>query len=465
MKRVSRNAAALLGSDLLRRLLGFLAVTYLARIIGTEGFGAVNLGFTVLSYAIVLSSAGLPSLGAREVARAPEQPIVGNIVGARIRNALIAFGVICAVLFAFVESSEIRLLILIFSSSVLTHAVLLEWYYQGREEMEPIGYSRTISAVVYLVILVAAVTTSADLLMVGIAAVAGDLAGAGMLGIRFFRSGGTFTRSLTVKEWLDLNRRSLPFGIGTILGQVSLNFPVIVLGIAAGTADVGLFSAANKMVFFLLMVDRLLGTVLLPATSRIHALRPDELAPVLSMARKWVMVLALPLCVGGTILAPRLLGAMFGEGFLPAGNIFGVLVWFVPLTLLHTVYTSGLLAQGREKEYSRVMMVSAGLYAMSTVIGVLMLGPLGAGVAMVLSELITLDLMRRQFNVVSRIPFDPALLTTAVSAVIMGIGVKIGGDMHLASVIPAGALLYVAFLFLTRAVTIREVRSLLERFK
>lgn len=59
MKQLSRNFYSITLSDLGRRLLGFFTVTYLARKLGVADFGAINVGFTILSYAVMASSGGM----------------------------------------------------------------------------------------------------------------------------------------------------------------------------------------------------------------------------------------------------------------------------------------------------------------------------------------------------------------------------------------------------------------------
>ncbi|HEV8539187.1 MAG TPA: hypothetical protein VGR15_09760, partial [Bacteroidota bacterium] len=67
MKRLASNFIAIIASDIGRRVLGFLTIAFLARTITTSDFGAINIGFAVLSYALVSSAGGLGAFGAREV--------------------------------------------------------------------------------------------------------------------------------------------------------------------------------------------------------------------------------------------------------------------------------------------------------------------------------------------------------------------------------------------------------------
>ena len=57
------------------RLIGFLAVTYLARTLGPENMGILAIGMAILTYASIISTLGLPALGVRY---ASEKKCPGN---------------------------------------------------------------------------------------------------------------------------------------------------------------------------------------------------------------------------------------------------------------------------------------------------------------------------------------------------------------------------------------------------
>ena len=84
MKRLSKNLLSLFSADIARRLFGFISVAYLARVLGKEGFGAVNLGFAVLAYVMVLSASGFPTLGTKRIAQGESPELVGRVIGSRL---------------------------------------------------------------------------------------------------------------------------------------------------------------------------------------------------------------------------------------------------------------------------------------------------------------------------------------------------------------------------------------------
>lgn len=54
-------------ADIASRLIGFFATAYLARMLGVEKFGEVNLGFTSLSYGLLIINPGLQLYATREI--------------------------------------------------------------------------------------------------------------------------------------------------------------------------------------------------------------------------------------------------------------------------------------------------------------------------------------------------------------------------------------------------------------
>ena len=60
----------------------------------------------------------------------------------------------------------------------------------------------------------------------------------------------------------------MPLAVGVVLTTLVINYPPLALGIFTTTSNVGIYSAASKLVYFLLMGDRILVLLLLPASAR-----------------------------------------------------------------------------------------------------------------------------------------------------------------------------------------------------
>ena len=462
MKRLSRNVLAIVASDVGRRIIGFFTVAYLARRLGTSEFGVINIAFTVLSYAVMASAGGLGTYGARAVAQG-STGIVNAILSLRLVTACAAYALVAAIAVLFVSDVLIARAILIACISIFAGALTLEWYFQGREAMGMIGAGRLISALVYFALVLVLVRRPDDVLLVATAAVAGDIVAAiAVLGVFRARYGMPFR--IDLKGQFSKFREAFPIGIGSTLGHISINLPAIVIAITMSASDVGIYSAAQKMVFFLLMFDRLLGTVLLPAAARMHAVSSDLLSTNLSHALRWILIVALPVTLGGTMLATPVISLVFGAQYASAGAIFRILIWYFFFTMLHTVYTSGLVAIGREDRYSRVMYVSAAVYAIAIIAGTKFAGTVGCAAGVSAAEAITLYLMRAEFKKFVRTSLRKAVVPIGIAGAIMCIALFLLPTIHVALSIAAGAVVYTASLFVLKGVTPLDLRELAGRF-
>lgn len=460
MKRLPRNFLSLLLSDVARRILGFLAVAYLARTIGLFGFGALSLALTALSYVIMVSSAGLHVLGTREIAHVDSPVLVGELLGVRLVNSLAAYAILFAVCYLFLRDDVLARLILITCSAAFFQSLFLEWYFQGREDMAVFSRARTASALLYLLILVVFVRSVNDLMLAAVAGPVGDMLAAVWMWKAYERRQGPLRISFTPARWAALMKQAFPMGSGSILAHLSINLPPIILGILFTTAEVGIYSAASKLVFFLLMIDRVFATLLLPASVRLRTTSAEALSSTLTTTLKWIMLLGLPLSLGGMVLAPKLFVIIFGGAFADSALVFRVMVWYFFLTMLHSVYMTGLFALRKEREFGKIMAVSAAIYAVSCIALARLFGAPGAALGVVFSEGVTVVLMRKKL-----LDYLPLVSPNSVARVMLASGAMAAilmmfPGLHIAIAIVAGGAFYSVAVYLTRAVTREEILAL-----
>ncbi len=185
MKRLSKNLLSLFSADVARRLLGFISVAYLARILGKDGFGAVNFGFAVLAYVMVLSGAGFPTLGTKRIAQGEPPELVGSVIGSRMMATIIVLLVVAFVVLTAVQNTTLAWLIILFSCAVLPQIFFVDWFFQGKETLGIVSAARVMQAVIYLAVVLIFVRTVNDILWVAIGSIAGECVASMLLFIRF----------------------------------------------------------------------------------------------------------------------------------------------------------------------------------------------------------------------------------------------------------------------------------------
>ncbi len=463
MKQVTKNFLSLASSEVVRKVLGFLAVAYLARHLSLAGFGLVSLGFTVLSYAINISTSGFDLYGTRQIAKGAGGDFVGRMLSLRLLASYVVFVLTATLAVLFARDPLTERLIIVFSCSLFAYALLLEWLYQGREAMLTVSIGKSVTAAVYLLLVFILVRSDNDLLWVAIAAVAGDFAMMMFYIMNFRREGNVPIPVADRAAWKQMAGEALPLGLGTILGQISTNLAPLVLAILMTNVEVGLYSAASKLVVFLLLIDRVLGVLLLPASARLHANSPEQLTVRLGEALKWILIIALPLCVGGMLVSNDLIRLVFGENFTASAGLFRILVWFLSLTMIHTVYTSGLVSVAPSTVYGKVMTISAVLYTLSVVILTKLFGLYGTVFAVVLSEGTTLLIARAHLRPYVRIRPSVALHWVFAALLVMAVVVGLLQPVNVFARVVAGGLVYGSVVLLARVCTLKEIAALVWR--
>jgi O-antigen/teichoic acid export membrane protein len=399
LRRAASNALLMFAGEVGARLLGFLVAAVLARRLGVDGFGQVGFALSVMAWGLIASRFGLLTVGVREVARdrtaAPS--LVGGIVGLRLVLAVASVAGIAVFALLAPKPTAVRWLLILFGLSVPIQALLLEWVFTGTEQMQYVALARVVNNVVYLLLVLILVRGPDGLLLVpasfGVATATSVLFLFGVHARRFGwprpRLERTLTRRLLAESW--------PVGLAAVLTQVHVGFGVVALSLLKGDAPAGLFNAAFRVVFVLLMADRVLQAVFLPVISRQFRHDPDRLAETTGTALRIIVVLGLPVVVAGTLLAEPGLVFLFGGEFAAAAPVLRLLVWFFPLSLLTTLTGYLLLAARRERKFclNTAIGVACGLgFSMA---GVLAWGPVGAAAGAVAGELILLGLMGTDF--------------------------------------------------------------------
>ncbi|MBS4015047.1 MAG: polysaccharide biosynthesis C-terminal domain-containing protein, partial [Candidatus Latescibacteria bacterium] len=204
-------------------------------------------------------------------------------------------------------------------------------------------------------------------------------------------------------EWRILLKSALPIGVGALLIQFSLNFNVVFLGLVKNSLSVGLFSAASKILFFILIFDRVMNNTTFPIISRYFLDGKEKLSLVLSRLNKLILAIAIPICAGGFILAKPLTVFIYGADYEPSSVIFRILIWFFFITMLNSLFTSSLIAGKKNKDY--VSSIGFGVLAnvVLNIVLVPILGGRGTAISLISAELITLMLLIQKTKPIAHI--------------------------------------------------------------
>ncbi len=338
--------------EVLARLFSVTTLLFLAHKFGVVFVGLYALAQGLTQYSYPFIDFGLRHVGARLLAKYPQagQEIVQQVQ----RRRLMMAGALLPLLALYAASVKMplpsKLFLFGFTAVGSLYAASLDWAAWGKEHFRLAGFGKAVTPISVL----AAVLLGRNSDHVLWYLVAGNLVGNVLQAAMFKR---WWRGHLPEKEQeipLELIRESLAWRRTSVMGlawfcnMAFSSIDMLMLGIMANPRQVGLYSAAYRVINQVLYAYYFLTVALYPQLARqsrnqrVRMLRPRIL----------VSLVGLGTLIAGLVTLTRrpLIAVLFGNDFLPATLLLILLAWAVPLDFLTSYLSSAYVAWGMEKK-------------------------------------------------------------------------------------------------------------------
>ncbi|HTY59171.1 MAG TPA: oligosaccharide flippase family protein, partial [Bacteroidota bacterium] len=387
----------------------------------------------------------------------------GAILSMRLALAPVLIGLTYVALMLGGVPEATRDVVALYSLSLVPMALSLDWLFQGKEDFRGVMISRLLNAVVFGIFVLLLVQAESQVRMTPVAFFAGNASAAIFLGTLYRKRYGFPRLGWDPPAWGELLRANVPAGTAIFLAQSVSNLPPIVIGILLSNADAGTYSAGMKLIFLLLLVDRTLNALFLPAATRYAVSRKTEFPSLLAAVLMGVVVFMVPLLIGTCIIASPVITLIFGPGYEGAVPVVRVLTGYVFLTLLNSIMICTLVAFGRTKTYSKIVSGGALVVCVAVVVFTAIAGPAGAGAGIIAGESVMLFFLFRAASLAAPFPSFRFLVKPAIAGGVMGASaLALSGVSPLLSLCISAAL-FVVVLISTGGLPRAEIRYLRER--
>ncbi len=405
--RLGSNIAALSILQLTNYAVPLATVPYLVRVLGPGNFGLLSFAQAVVIYFDLLTDYGSLLSATRDVAVHRHDSlalarIFWRTAAARVVLALGSAVVLAALVLAVPSFNAVASLYAAAFLTVIGTTVFPVWFFQGIEQMKYPTAAHASIRLLTIPALFLLVHTPAQYWRA--AAIQGSvpvLAGLLVAPVAWNRLHRTFHRP-RVSEVAGVLRAGWSAFVANSALTVNATATITVLGLVGGPAQVGYYSAADKVIRALSSLLNPLTQSLYPHLNRMRARSLTETMRLRRASYLWIGLPALAVSLAAFLLARPVGLALWGERFLPSIVVLRSLaVLPLLLALINLIGVQTLLVFDRDTLVSRTVFAGALTNVVFTVWFGTRFGALGAAAANVISaSLIVLGLSHSAQRVV-----------------------------------------------------------------
>ena len=457
---ITRSFLSLGSGEAIARIIGFATTLVLARRLGAEGLGVIAFSTAVLLYFTRVVDAGFgKGIGVREASARRDAlgDFIPTVLALRFILAVLVIGVAGTAAFFLLPEPE-NVVLALYTLTLVPLALGTHWVLTGLDRTTTVGVARTVGELFVLLLVVLWVRDISDVWRAPIAQMWGDLALAAITFLALRRSGLFRVFRLRPELVRSLRPHIVPYVGSSLLGIVTFNADVLFLRVFRDATVVGFYSSAYALVSFLINVGSAYAMSLLASLARVS---DDQVVrqEVFDAAAARVYLSAIPIAVGGALVAPQIIELTYGSAFGPAGPVLAFVLWSVPFSLLTSVAMTAIMSGKREDYVLRTVAASAAVNLVLNLLLVPTFGMLGAAGATVATEMLRMSLAVWHARKVGyAAPSIRRWRKPTVAVLVMAGVLLLGVRSHLWIALPTAAITYGVGLAVQGAIRIRGWR-------
>lgn len=466
-KRFLGNAAILIATEVLVKVLGIVITVLIARFLGVEQFGLLAFAYATSEMFLIVFDFGFDRMAVRDVARKPQRASRFLVNISVIKGGLYLPAALCCMLFVSLRGQDHGSLFVIMLAFLAVAAQRHMWFicslFRAGQIMMREGQVRFVFASCSFMLSVVLLLLHFGLKEILFARLAALTLSIGLalyfakrdLGLRWVRPDKRYARRLLV--------RGIPFALMVICINLNMFLPTVALGMFQGDAAAGIYAAGLKLVEPFGILPEAMSWAILPALSLAWGRSEAEFSTTLHDGLRYLSLLSLPLAVGILFVGRDAVVLIFGQEYLKSAAVLSLLALSLVPDYMNSLFSSMLMSMNRERTALRVSAAGAACTLIACVGLIPAFGPAGAAAACLISESLMFVVLVRLLHKSLRLgPLLACMGRIAVATAVMAGALVLMDSLgwNLFVRVPLAMAVYAAALvFVVREVSTHEVRT------
>jgi O-antigen/teichoic acid export membrane protein len=468
IRSIAHNTLIQIAGKVITITIGLVAFGLMTRYLGNLGYGHYTTVYGFLVVLAIMTDLGLQMTTTQLIADPAydETTILNNAIGLRITTSLVFLAITPAIALTVPYPLDIKIGIALgaigFVGSALT--TTLTCYFQKHLVIHQLVIAEVCGKVILLTGTIAAISYNAGLLAL-VAATVFDALVTCLVAYTLVRRRIPLRFSRQPEIWRLLWTRTWPIAITIGLNLIYFKGDIVLMSLLRTQTEVGLYGAPYRVLEFLINMMYLVLGLLLPLIAGAIAIRDSaRLRTIVQATFDVLLMIGLPLVIGGWFVAKPLMIFVAGPNFALSGEIMRILLIATFLIFIASLFGYIVVAAQQQKRMIK-------FYAFNAIIAILgyygaikYFGYLGAAWMTVATEAIMLlsagYVMYRSTDFMPRLTLLPKTLTAcAIMAVTLWF---LPHSIHVGFTVLIGAFVYAICIYLVRAIdptVLREIFS------
>jgi len=449
----------------LTKIIRVLVIIYVARILGTEGYGIFTYVMSLVTIFTLFSDIGLTNILTRELTKRTEEKTEYFSTALIIKLLFLIGTVILIAIFAPLISKfeEAKPLIMIVAITIAFDSLRSFFYSitRSQNKMEMEAGLNIITEVLTTIIVLVIFFKYPDVKSLAYSFLAGNTIGL-MITLLFLRSylTGIFQnfRKYLVKPIIQA---SWPFAIMGIFGVLMTNIDSVIIAFYTNAHVLGLYAAAQRPISLLYILPGFLSVGLFPIISKFsHNKEEKKLSSIVEKSILISLAMALPITVGGIIMAEPLINVSFGYEFIGAALTFQILLLSLLIVFPSAMINDLILAEDKQKIFIRSSFFGAATNIILDLILIPILGIAGSAIATVAALLMVNTILFAEIKKTTKFNILKGMRKMLIATLIMALSTYALKLVFapLILIITVSALLYFGLLFFMKEQILEDIK-------
>ena len=422
---ITKNIFWLTASQIGSRIFRAIIIIYAARVLGAAEYGVFAYVLGVAGFFALFADVGVNSLLTRDIASQPEKRNNYFSASFLIKISLLLLTALLIIFIAphFSKIEKAAFLIPLVALMVFFDGIgeFVIAFFRGLQKMqwEALILSFENLSLMAIGFVFLAISPTAKSLTFSYIASSGlaTLLAVFIIRNQFFKIFHHFDKDLAFK----IIKSTLPIAFSATIGIFMLNVDIVMLGWWRTAAEIGYYSVGQRIVPVLYTLASLFASGVFPLVSQLVQQKNQEREKNLNeKSMAFILLMAIPLIIGGVVLAKPIIILVFGETYLPAAAVFQILlvslIWMFPAPFLY----NSILAHNQQKKIAKYAALSSLGNVVFNLVLIPIWGIVGAAVATFISQTIYVFPMWKHMKKFSDFQTLRHLKKIIAAAIIMG---------------------------------------------